>query len=68
MKGAYMKVENVLKYLQNVTKLNKRVLGLKQYKIEGEQNHFFKCEDLAEMIGARLFRVMECEVVQLLII
>lgn len=68
MKGSYMKVEEVLRYLQNIKKFSKRVIGLKQYKIEGCKNHYLQCTELKEMIGERLFRVMECEVNQLMIV
>jgi len=68
MRGSYMKVEHVLRYLQNVTSLNQKVIGLKQYKIEGDktEGNYFKCKELSEMVGERLFRVMECDVVQFL--
>lgn len=69
MKGSYMKVESVLRYLVNVKQFNKRVLGLKQYTVKGDQrSNYFKCTDLSDLIGERLFRVMECEVSQLMLL
>lgn len=63
MKGSFMKVEDVLRYLK------KNVLALPQYKLDGvSENHFFKCTDVSEKIGAQLFRVMECDVVQFVIL
>jgi len=57
----YMKVEDVLRYL------GKNVLPLRQYKIEGFENHFFKSTDLRERIGERQFIRMETEVAEYLI-
>lgn len=58
---SYMKVEDVLRYLK------KNVLALVQYKIGKFENHFFKCTDVEQKIGAREFRVMECEVTQFMV-
>lgn len=68
MKGSYMPVENVLRYLQNIKMFNKKIMGLKQHTIEGETTQYFRCNDIAALIGLRLFRVMECEVSQLLLL
>ena len=66
MKGSFMKVEDVLRYIK------KNALALPQYKLEGNGKisdcHYFKCTEVAEKIGAQLFRVMECDVVQFVIL
>jgi hypothetical protein len=61
MKGSYMKVEDVLRYMNS-----NKLVPLPQYKLVGSglDCHFFKCEDVKEKIGERLFKVMECDVVQ----
>lgn len=58
---AYMKVEAVLRYIK------KNALALPQYKIGDEPNHFFKCSELAEKLGAKQFRLMKCELNQYLV-
>jgi len=58
---SYMSVEAVLRYM------NRNALGLRQYRIEGFQNHFFKSSDVATKMSASEFRKMECDVTQYLI-
>ena len=58
---SYMKVEAVLRYLK------KKALPLQQYRITGHENHFLKCVDIKQRIGAQRFRSMECEVVTYLV-
>ena len=58
---SYMTVEDTLRYL------GKRALPLRQYIIGDNPNHFFKCNDLKEKIGAVKFRSMECHVNQYLV-
>lgn len=55
---SYMKVEDVLRWM------NKQWLSIHQYKIGEMSNHFFKCEDVSQKIGERLFKTMECDVIQ----
>ena len=61
-KGSFMKVEDVLRYIK------KNALALQQYKIKGSECHYFNCNDVAAKIGKELFRVMECDVVQVMLI
>lgn len=61
-KGNFMLVENVLRYLR------KQTLPLTQYTIQGGEGNFFKCSDISANIGERMFRVMECDVVQIMLI
>ncbi len=61
-KGSFMKVEDVLRYIR------KNALALQQYKIKGSECHYFKCTDMSSKIGERMFRVMECDVVQVMLI
>lgn len=60
---SYMKVEDVLRYLKIVNKS----LPINQYTIGEMTCHFFKCADVAGRIGAREYRIMECEVVQFMV-
>jgi hypothetical protein len=63
---SYMKVEDVLRWLN---KVNNPLTT--QYKLvsDGKESdcNFFKCADLVEIIGERTFRVMECDVTQHLV-
>lgn len=58
---SYMSVEAVLRWM------NRNALALKQYKIEGFQNHFFLASDVATKMSPAEFRKMECDVTQYLI-
>lgn len=60
---SYMKVEDVLRYLQIINK----TLPINQYKIGEFKNNFFKCADVAGRIGDVAFRSMEVHVTQFLI-
>jgi len=63
MENCYMKVEDVLRYLR----IFNNPFIMPQYKITGMENHFFLCQDIISKIGASMFRVMECEVVQYMV-
>jgi hypothetical protein len=60
--GAYMRVADVLKYLQkNVWCTQYQLITTEGTAIDG---NFFKCGDLADMLGERVFRSLECYVNQ----
>lgn len=68
----YMNVEQVLRFLHNRNMFIKNagtpqqmtILPCTQFTIGDCKNNFFKAKDVAERIGASMFRIMECEVTQ----
>jgi hypothetical protein len=62
--SSYMKAEDVHRYL----KLFGKPLPLAQYTIGDCPNHFYKCSQLSNKLGFEMFRRMECEVTQYIVL
>lgn len=68
----YLTVEGVLRFLHERNLYTKHVgtpqqmtiLPVTQYKIGEMERNFFKAKDVEERIGASMYRLMECEVIQ----